>query len=333
MGQRGTLAPMTCLTPARHAGATGGVLVLAVVLLLGSAGASSGCGGGGGSTDRERASTSGGEAAGRVREPESYRLHVEIPLEAGHLVLGSDDPARGPISLSVRGAENEVVLFGCDFLSARNLRGSMTIGPARFQQGPGDLTSVTAGITSDLLRRLLGGPRPMIVTCDEELPLTREGIALAQQFLEGRTEIVRERFETRTISLHGLQVQLSIGDQHPDIVEFELQVLESDVPVDECDSLLAMGAGRTFQLATLELTERERGERVDTLAASVRRSCMQWLVAGMEAQLVVCQEPWLLDEWALENVRSLVGAPETSGAEPPELSEATCAPIEESDAD
>lgn len=251
-----------------------------------------------------RLTSSGGESAGNP-DPRSYPQTITIALEAGTLVVGRSSGTRGPVAISVE-ADGELVLSGCDWLEAKTAQRGWELGEATYAT-QGRTERLMGVYPRPLLLGLTRGSNPAIVTCDEEVLLPPQAVVELDAFLTGRTLGPEETFESRTISLHGLTLGFRISNLAPNVVEIDLRVEDASIPLDECVSLIAMAGGRTFELTELGNIGGEDDE--DALIGDSPKVNVQILAAAAEAQLIVCDEPWLLDEWAIENLRGLVGSP------------------------
>lgn len=268
-----------------------------------------GCGGNSSEPASGGPTSSGGESAANP-DPRSYPQTVTIELEAGVLVVGRSNGTRGPVAISVE-ANGELVLSSCDWLEAKTAQRGWQLGEATYATSGRTERLMGVYPRRDLLRLTRGG-NPAIVTCDEEILLSPQAVVELQAFLTGRTLGPEETFESRTISLHGLTLGFRISNLSPEVVELDLRVEDASIPLEECVSLIAMADGRTFELT--ELGSMGGDDDDEALIGDSPKVNVQILAAAPEAQLIVCDEPWLLDEWAIENLRSLVGPP-PAGAE------------------
>lgn len=242
-------------------------------------------------------------------DPSRYAHSARIPLEAGELVLGADTPDSDEVALVLQAPEGQLVLFACDLLEAETAQSGFRLGAVHYARADGQ-ERLGGMIRRDALRRLAEEPAPRLHTCDEEIELDARAQQLLRAFVAGEPPPPEERLQTRSVALEGLELSLAISNLEPDVVRLSLRVVEPVMSLDDCDLVVIVG-GETFPLGVLSL---EPGgpnpHRHDRLEVRLSRSNVQRLSMEDEASLIVCGDVWLLDRHALENIRSLVGAPD-----------------------
>ena len=155
-----------------------------------------------------------------VELPHTKAHHAEIPLEAGHLLLGSDGAEADRITYALSANAGQLALFACDRMTAETGVSGFPLGEVEYLERDGKELLV-GEMERSKLERLVSEPLPRIQTCEEELEISLHQVTLLRAFLEGRPP---EQLDLTSISVVGLDMSFAISHREPDQVRLELRV-------------------------------------------------------------------------------------------------------------
>lgn len=270
------------------------IVVLAATLILG-------CGGPGAESSE---STTPVEESAPAREHvvaspidfESFEHRVVIDLRHGQMVLGANGARPERIAIGLRAADGDLVLSHCDFLDGHADHNSAELGPAAYSRLEDGSEQLIAMAPTASVIALAEAERAMIVTCEEDIPITDDAMDELRAFLQGE-DYVDHVVHSRSLALDGAHLAFSYNTESRDeiLLDFNLDSHRAS----GCSQMSLRAGSRNVPVTDVEAS----GEH---LHGHVTRAALERAVTQRSARLTVCGRAFAISEVELQNVGTLL---------------------------
>ncbi len=227
---------------------------------------------------------------------DSFEHRAVIDLRHGQLVVAANGARPERIAIGLRAEDGDLVLSHCDFLEGHADHHDAELGPAAYSRLEDGSEQLIALAPSASVLALAEAERAIIVTCEEDIPITADAMEELRAFLQG-DEYIDHVTHSRSLALDGAHLAFSFRTESRDRILLDF-TLDSHQP-SGCEQMSLRAGSRS--VAITDVTSSGEHTRGRTTRAALERAVTQ-----RSARLTMCGRVFSISRVELQNIATLL---------------------------